>query len=409
MTDNDSALLSPSGARRALLPAGAGFWSIAIAFAALMSFTTVPTPLYAIYQGQYGFPTAIITLIFASYAFGVMLGLYLAGHLSDQVGRRPVVLVSAAVVLVSAVLFLTWHGVAGLLVARFVSGLGIGAITPTATAWIADLRHVHRPGKPALAATVGGVANMGGLAFGPLIGGMFAEWAVSPLVTPFVTYLFVIVVAGILAFVTPQNPPAQVRTPWRPQKVSAPEGHRAAYLAACFGAFAAFAITGFYGSVAPTILSTVMHESGRLFAGVTAFAVFAASAVAQVLFSRATLRTQLVTGTTAMVLGLLGIAAGSLLPSVWLFALGGIVAGAGSGLLFRCSLATAGSLAAPERRASVLTGVFLFGYAGMSVPPLAVGILLIWLPIVPTTMGFSLVVLLVALWAGLVTVRRYRH
>lgn len=69
-----------------------GFWIIALAFLTQMAFCAVPTPLYAIYQQRDGFPTIVLTAIFAVYAVGVMLSLYLAAHVSDCLGRRPFIL-----------------------------------------------------------------------------------------------------------------------------------------------------------------------------------------------------------------------------------------------------------------------------------------------------------------------------
>ena len=62
------------------------FWLIAYAFAVTMLGTTLPTPLYVIFQGQWHFSTSLITLIFASYAVAVLTALLLAGRSSDQVG-----------------------------------------------------------------------------------------------------------------------------------------------------------------------------------------------------------------------------------------------------------------------------------------------------------------------------------
>ena len=70
------------------LPHRAAFWTTAAVFLAAMAFTTIPTPLYALYQQRDGFPTWVVTLIFAAYAAGVALSLYLVGHVSDWVGRN---------------------------------------------------------------------------------------------------------------------------------------------------------------------------------------------------------------------------------------------------------------------------------------------------------------------------------
>ncbi|MFX5760869.1 MFS transporter, partial [Acinetobacter baumannii] len=81
-----------------------------------------------------------------------------------------------------------------------------------------------------------------------------------------------------------------------------------------------------------------------------------------------------------MIAGLLSLGAADLVTSGILFVVGGIVAGAGVGLLFRGALATAGSLADPRTRGEITSGVFLLAFAGMTVPPLAVGVALLALP-----------------------------
>jgi MFS family permease len=71
---------------------GAGLWAVVFAFVAVMAFSTVPTPLYALYQARDGFSTVVVTVIFAAYAVGVMLALFLGGHVSDWLGRRRALL-----------------------------------------------------------------------------------------------------------------------------------------------------------------------------------------------------------------------------------------------------------------------------------------------------------------------------
>src|SRR5207342_1549900 len=54
--------------------------------------SVVPSPLYHVYAQRWHFSPLTLTLIFATYAFGVLAALLLAGRLSDQVGRRPVLI-----------------------------------------------------------------------------------------------------------------------------------------------------------------------------------------------------------------------------------------------------------------------------------------------------------------------------
>src|SRR3954471_14813042 len=174
----------PTGGRS--LPAAVSFWVLAVVFAAAMAFSTIPTPLYAFYRQRDGFSTFMITVIFAAYAVGVIGSLFLAGHISDWFGRRRLVLAALAAELVAAVLFLAWSAVPGLILARVVTGIGVGLITATATAQLGELDSRARPDAVGVRAERAAVAaNMGGLALGPLIAGLLAQFVVHPLVVPY--------------------------------------------------------------------------------------------------------------------------------------------------------------------------------------------------------------------------------
>src|SRR2546430_5515217 len=64
---------SPAEGRRPAVPRRVAFWLLALVFAATMLGTTLPTPLYDIYQAQWHFSAAIVTVTFAVYAAGVLL------------------------------------------------------------------------------------------------------------------------------------------------------------------------------------------------------------------------------------------------------------------------------------------------------------------------------------------------
>jgi len=113
---------------------GAAFWTLGAVFLLAMSFTTIPTPLYAGFERQDGFPAWVVTVVFAAYAVGVAAALVLVGHLGDVLGRRPILTAALLAEVVAAILFLVWPALPGLLVARFVSGVGIGVLTASATA-----------------------------------------------------------------------------------------------------------------------------------------------------------------------------------------------------------------------------------------------------------------------------------
>ena len=138
----------------------AAFWLLAFVFAATMLGTTLPTPLYVIYQARWHFAASVVTLIFAVYAAGVLAALLLAGRSSDQAGRKPVLAVALGISALSTLVFLVAPDVGVLLAARIVSGLSAGLMTGTATAALTELVPAAAGRRASLVATA---ANMGGL------------------------------------------------------------------------------------------------------------------------------------------------------------------------------------------------------------------------------------------------------
>src|SRR5262245_21579462 len=116
-----------------LLDHDRGFWAIAFALMVVMAYSAVPTPLYGLYAARDGFGSLTITMVFAAYAVGVVISLFLAGHLSDTFGRKRLLLPGLALSTLSAISFLLWRDLPGLYAARVVSGLGVGMVTATAT------------------------------------------------------------------------------------------------------------------------------------------------------------------------------------------------------------------------------------------------------------------------------------
>ena len=154
--------------RRTAVPRRVAFWLLAFVFTATMLGTTLPTPLYDIYQAQWHFSPAIVTVIFAVYAAGVLAALLLAGRASDQAGRKPVLAVALGCGALSTVVFILAPNVGVLFAARILSGLSAGLMTGTATATLTELIPASASRRASLVATA---VNMGGLGLGPLIAG----------------------------------------------------------------------------------------------------------------------------------------------------------------------------------------------------------------------------------------------
>src|SRR5699024_10518831 len=138
----------------------------AFAFLVTMLGTTLPTPLYVIYATQLSFSPLTVTLLFAVYAIGVVGALSLFGRLSDDLGRRPVLMIAVTLALLSALLFVLPPSLPLLITARILAGLGAGLMSGTGTAAIMDL---FPDDEQTTAGTLAVAANTGGLAVGTLL------------------------------------------------------------------------------------------------------------------------------------------------------------------------------------------------------------------------------------------------
>ncbi|MGW5059394.1 MFS transporter [Streptomyces sp. NPDC004096] len=284
-----------------------------------------------------------------------------------------------------------------LIVTRVISGFGIGMVTATATAYLIELHGTARPeASRTRADIVSTAANIGGLAVGPLAGGLLAEYVTSPLRTPYLIFLGLLLISAAGVALTPETV-----APYRPQRVSVPQAARPTFSAASaatfatFAAFAAFAAFGLFTSLAPGFIAGTLHQPSRTLAGLVAFLVFGATAVTQTCLPGVTQRTLLACGLALMPLGLIAVTAAVWQPALALLLLGGVVTGAGAGLLFTGSITAVLSLADPSSRSETLAGLFLAAYTGLALPVLGVGLATRFITDKTALIGFT--VLLIAL------------
>ncbi|MGW0908630.1 MFS transporter [Streptomyces sp. NPDC002853] len=381
-----------------------GYLRAAGAFAVCMAGTTLPTPLYGLYQNELGFSELIVTVVFAVYAFGVIGVLLLAGNVSDTVGRRPVLLCGLVLAALSAVCFLLEGGLPLLYLGRLLSGLSAGLFTGAATAYVMECAPPGKEGRAAFASTA---ANMGGLGCGPLLAGLLAQYAPMPLSLPFVVHL---VLVG-LAFAMIWSLAETVRAPRplhtaRPQGPSLPPEVRKVFVPASLAAFVGFSLLGVFTSVSPAFLTHTLDVTNLALVGLIVFLAFFASTIGQLLVSRIGVARALPLGCLLLIAGL-GLLAGALawekLPLVVLSAL---VGGAGQGLALRAAVKGVADAAPQAHRAGVISSLFVVAYTGISIPVIGIGVLSEPLGLEEAGLVFIGVMVLLAAAAGTYLVRR---
>ncbi|MGI8411196.1 MAG: MFS transporter [Solirubrobacteraceae bacterium] len=345
---------------------------MAYAFAATMIGTTLPTPLYGLYRQRFGFSELMITVIFATYALGVIAALLLFGRLSDEVGRRRALLPGLGLSALSAVAFLLAHGLGLLLLGRALSGLSAGIFTGTATATLVDLAPAQQRGRATLIATM---ANMGGLGCGPLLAGVLSQLAGSPLRLSFWVDLALLVPAAIGVWAMPEPVAVREHPRLRPQVPRVPVEVRSTFTRAAIAGFAGFAVLGLFTAVAPAFLGQVLGVRSHAVVGLVVFAVFAASTAGQLALGWVREPLALPVGCGGLIAGMALLALGLASSSLAVLLLGGVLAGFGQGLSFRAGLAAVNANSPPERRGEVASSFFVVAYVAISIPVVGEGIL----------------------------------
>ena len=115
-------------------------WKRAVfALFAVAAGTNVPTPLLLVYQEQLDLSPEVLTALFGCYAAGLVPALFLAGPLSDRLGRRRVAIPGVVLAGLASLAFAAAGGSLTLLFgARFLQGVVSGVVFSVASAWVAN-------------------------------------------------------------------------------------------------------------------------------------------------------------------------------------------------------------------------------------------------------------------------------
>jgi MFS family permease len=350
-------------------------WMVTIVTILLMVGSELPTPLYDVYSKRFHFSQIVLTLIYAAYVGGVVLGLLFFGRLSDQIGRKYTAVPAIGFAAVATVLFVFVHGPGMLFAARSLYGLAAGLASGTTAAWISDL-------YPSDDETAGSAmvcsADMGGQGIGPLLTGVLTQYAPLPTRLTYLVFLAVLLPGGVLAWKskeTVDHPRPPLREISLKPRMGVPREQMAAFLPPAATAFSIFALLGFYTALAPTLLTKTLHITSHLVAGAIVTELYA-SAVAAILLSRKMKsRPAMLTALGVLVPALAAMMGAELFKSMPILIVATTLAGVAGGLGFRGSLEVVNHLSPEDRRAEVLSTYFLIGNLGVAVPVIGVGVL----------------------------------
>ena len=376
--------------------------------------STLPTPLYTSYQQAFGFSEIILTVIYAVYVVGTVAAMFFLGRLSDQIGRRPVVLLSLGIAALGAVVFIFAQSTWWLFPARILSGLGIALVSGAATAWVTE-SEPHEDTAAATQVAIG--ANFLGLGIGPLMAGILAEYAAWPLRLSYVVFLIALLPLALVVWKTEETlrETRSLGEASLAPRLGVPREIAGIFIPAAVAAFATFAVLGFYTALVPTLLERAFQNKNHAIAGGIVAELFFAGTIAIALTRRLQPHRGLLFALIALLpsLGLLVTAENA--RSMAILLIGTALGGVATGLGYRCSLQKVNQSAPEEQRSEIVSAYLIACYAGISLPVIGIGLLAKVTGAATADAGFAAFIALLAIvalvveWKAGIGRRQGRH
>lgn len=384
----------PRSPRRLQLPPTAAYWFVAAIIGLALFASATPSPLYSSYRAEWGFSSFVLTAVFAVYAIGVLVALVVAGRVSDDVGRRPVLIGSLSVLLVATGLFLVADSVAWLFAARALQGLATGVAMGSAGAALLDL---HPRGDSHGAGLANGVASSAGMGVGAFVASLLVQYGPVPLRLPYVVLLVIFGVLLAGAILMPE--PVAERRPidLRFQKPHVPRAIRGPFALAGLGVLASWSIGGLYMSLGPQLAAVELDTDNLAAGGIAILALTGAAAVSQIVFQRSVPWRLTTVGSLVLAVGMAAIVGALSLGSATVFLAASALLGLGWGAAYLGALRSLSAVIPPLHRAQTMSAFYLVAYASLSLPALGAGLVVSSWGLLPTFRVFGVLVILLAL------------
>jgi MFS family permease len=345
--------------------------AVAAIFVLFMAASGVPSPLYVVYQQEWGFSDTTLTVVFAIYILGLLGALLTVGALSDHVGRRPVLAASIVLEVVSLVLFILANGVVVLAVARVAQGIATGAALTALAAALVDL---NPPASPTRAGVVNSVAPVGGLAVGALGCGALVQYAPAP-----TRLVYGLLIAGMLIAIAivARLPETSTRQPGalaslRP-RVGLPTRTRAGFVVLLPIFIASWALGGLYLSLGPSVAASLFHLHSHLVGGLVVSLLCAVGGATAFVLRASRPQGLISPSAVVLAIGMAITLAGVVADSATLAAAGTVVAGLGFGAAALACFGTLARLATPDERGELFAAAYVIAYVSFSVPAVLAG------------------------------------
>jgi hypothetical protein len=315
-----------------------------------------------------------------------------------------VILVALLLEILSMLLFIGATDVSWLIAARVLQGVATGIASSALGAAMLDTDQQQGP-------LINSIAPMFGMAIGALGTSVLVEFAPMPLLLAFLVLLAAFVCQAVYLWrvqetVTPQPGVMKSLKP----ALHVPQRARSTLLLVLPADIAAWALGGFFLSLAPSLLTAATGSRSVLNGGLAVAALTISGAISIMNLRLRAPQLALLVGCSFLAVGVSVILLAVNLGWLWLFFTGAVVAGVGFGASFLGALRLLLPLAHAHERAGLMATFLVLSYLAFCIPALVAGLAVKTEGLIVTTNVYGSVVVVLALLAlaGLLTQRAAR-
>ncbi len=369
----------------------------------LLMGATIPTPLYGLYRIEFGLSPLAITIIYAAYSIGVVPTLFFWGPLGDALGRKPLLIIAISISILGSLILGFAPGFDWLILGRILQGIGIGAVLGNATAALVEF---EPNGNKQKASQYAGMAQLGGLALGPLTAGLLAEYLFAPTLLVYILEIIILIIILILILIM-LPPPETTSKKYHINKPTLPPAIWS-FISASLASALVLTNSGLYFSLNPTFAQDILHINNIALGGlISSIMVFTAIITQRILWNQSPVRLQ-VGGLISLIIGLSLIIAVTTYSSIIVLLSAAIFSGIGFGATFMGAINVINKIAPANTRGNVTSFFYAISYAALGIPIIGLGIILQYVNLYTAVKEFVIIIIIIAL-IDIPLILRQRH
>lgn len=327
----------------------------------------LPAPLYPLYQSTMGIDSTTVSLLFAAYVAGVMIGLMLMPLIA---GYRSVLVWTCGLSIVADVLFLVAHTAWELYGGHLLQGIVLGVFTGVVPVVLAQL-DLSDSSKLVGRATTS--ANAIGLAAGPAWSGLLMQ--IAPWDGRLVWVVQIVVTLAVMPFMRTHGSEGEKghRHPVRLRAVLAGMLGDLASRGAILAGFGAFVAGGLLSALGTLVVHRVVGVENSLVEGTVVSMCFVLSAVFGALRIRRSDVTVTGQGLAWLFVGSLALGVTSVIAHLSVILLATVLLGIGQGLALQGATQIVAVHQPEATRGAAVSIFFILCYFGTTVASLGIG------------------------------------